>query len=74
MGGIVQQPLGVRMEHVVEGGFIYRKQGGEIHRRPVDTAGLSAFQAAWLVLDHGEEVPPDVQKLTSTKHTEMRFD
>lgn len=55
-------------------GFIYRNQGGEIHRRPVDTAGLSAFEAAWLVLNHGEEMPPDVQELASKKQTEMRFD
>jgi len=59
---------------MLHGGFIYRNQGGEIHRRPVDTAGLSAFQAAWLVLNHGEEVPLDVQKLVSTKRNEMHFD
>ncbi len=48
------------METAIYEGYEYRMQGGEVHRRPVDRQMLHPLDAAWLVLNHGERVPPEV--------------
>jgi hypothetical protein len=42
--------------------FEYRVQGREMHRRPLDRDGLSAWQAAWEVMNKEEHfIPAAVQ-------------
>lgn len=53
----------------------YRMQGGEMHRRPADREGLPPWDAAWLVLNHGEYVPPPVRQQLAMHHNgSLRFD
>ena len=54
--------------------FEFRKQGGEIHRRPADREGLTPWDAAWLVLNHGEYIPLPVLQHLSRPQTALRFD
>lgn len=41
-------------EELEYGDFQYRSQGGEVQRRPKNREGLSAWDAAWLVLHKDE--------------------
>ena len=59
---------------VTYGEHEYRQQGGEVHRRPADREGLSPRDAAWLVLNHGEDVPAAVRAQISEPQTALRFD
>lgn len=40
----------------------YRYVGGEVHRRPIEREGLSAWNAAWLVIRR-DEMPQLIRKL-----------
>lgn len=52
----------------------YRVQGGEVHRRPADREGLSAWNAAWLVLNHKEFIPEPVRNHQAQQRNNLRFD
>jgi uncharacterized protein YfaT (DUF1175 family) len=63
---------------VTHGQHEYRRQGGEIHRRPVEREHLKPVDAAWLVLNGTQrqyEVPDIVlQNLNSGLEQNLHFD